>query len=74
MDGTTLWWQSKTIWASIVALLAGALTLAGINLDAALQSQLVELISGLGSLVAGAVAWYGRAKATTTISPNLVKK
>jgi hypothetical protein len=64
MNGTKPWWQSKTVWGSIVALFAGAATLAGLKLDATLQDQLAELITGAANLVAGALAWYGRAKAT----------
>jgi hypothetical protein len=68
MDGTKLWWRSKTVWGSIVALLAGVATLAGLKLDATLQDQLAELITGAANLVAGALAWYGRARAQGALS------
>ena len=68
MNNTKVWWQSKTVWASIVAVLAGVATLAGVNLDATLQDELVELITGTANLAAGATAWYGRAKAQTTLT------
>lgn len=68
MNNTKVWWQSKTVWASIVAVLAGIATLAGVNLDATLQDELVNLITGTANLIAGATAWYGRAKAQTTLT------
>ncbi len=67
MNGTKVWWQSKTVWGSIIALVAGAATLAGVKLDATLQDQLAQLLSGAGEIVGGALAWYGRAKATGAI-------
>jgi hypothetical protein len=63
MNGTKVWWQSKTVWGSIIALLAGAATLAGVKLDATLQDQLAQLLTGAGEIVGGALAWYGRARA-----------
>lgn len=72
MNGTgKAWWASKTTWGAIVALLAGVATLAGVKLDATLQDQLAELIVGLANIVGGAVAFYGRVKASTTINPTL---
>lgn len=68
MNGTKVWWQSKTVWGSIVALLAGVATLAGVKLDATLQDQLVELIVGIANIVGGAIAWYGRVKAEGALS------
>lgn len=68
MNGTKVWWQSKTVWGSIVALLAGVATLAGVNLDATLQDQLAELIVGVANIAGGAIAWYGRVKAEGALS------
>lgn len=74
MTGTTAWYMSKTVWGSIIALLAGFATLAGVKLDATLQDQLAELLVGVANIVGGAVAFYGRVKATTTISPSVLTK
>ena len=68
MNGTKVWWQSKTVWGSIIALLAGVATLAGVKLDATLQDQLAQLLSGAGEIVGGALAWYGRVKASGAIA------
>lgn len=68
MNGTKVWWQSKTVWGSIIALLAGVATLTGVKLDATLQDQLVELIVGVANIAGGAMAWYGRVKAEGALS------
>ena len=68
MNGTKPWWQSKTVWGSIIALLAGFATLAGLKLDATLQDQLAELITGAANIAGGFIAWYGRVKAQSTLS------
>ena len=47
---------SKTIWGALIALLAGALSLLGYQLAPADQAELVNLASGLGAAVGGAVA------------------
>lgn len=62
-DTTKPWWTSKTVWGSIIAMLAGVATFAGLKLDATLQDQLAELVVGLANVVGGALAWYGRVKA-----------
>ncbi len=67
MNGTKPWWQSKAVWGSIVALLAGLATLAGLKLDATLQDQLAELITGAANVAGGLLAWYGRAKAANAL-------
>ena len=68
MNGTKPWWQSKTVWGSIIALLAGLATFAGLKLDATLQDQLAELITGAANVAGGLIAWYGRAKAQSALS------
>jgi hypothetical protein len=67
MNGTKVWWQSKTVWGAMIALLAGVATLGGLKLDATLQDQLADVLTGLGEVVGGALAWYGRVKASGAI-------
>ena len=62
MNGTKVWWQTKSVWGSVVALAAGLATLAGVNLDATLQDQLAELITGAATIAGGLLAWVGRAR------------
>lgn len=67
MNGTKVWWQSKSVWGSLIALFAGVATLAGVKLDAAVQDQLAELLTGAGDVVGAAIAFYGRITAKAAI-------
>ena len=67
MNGTKVWWQSKAVWGSVIALFAGVATLAGVKLDATLQDQLAALLTGAGEVVGGALALYGRITAKTVL-------
>ena len=61
------WYQSKTILASIVtviALIAGGFNL---NIDAQTQGEAVELVSVVVGVIGSVFAIYGRVKASKTI-------
>ena len=61
------WFQSKTILASIVtviALIAGGFNL---NIDAQTQGEAVELVSVVVGVIGSVFAIYGRIKASKTI-------
>ena len=67
MDETKVWWQSRTILASIVtviALIAGGFNL---TIDTQTQGEVVELVSVVVGVVGSAVAIWGRVKASKTI-------
>ena len=68
MKNTKPWWQSKTVWASIVTLLAGIASLAGVSLDATLQDELAILITAMAEIVSGAIALFGRMQAQTRLT------
>ncbi len=61
------WYQSRTIWASAVAIGASLLKLGGHELPTELQGQAVDLILTVVTAIGGAIALYGRVKANTTI-------
>jgi len=75
------WWQSKGIWGTLIAALSGLITLVtgGHGLDPADQAflsmqawNLVNAVSSIVTIVAAILGWYGRWKATTTISNKVV--
>ena len=68
MNNTKAWWQSKTVWGSLIALLAGVATLAGVKMDASVQDQLAELLTGAGNVVGAAIAFYGRITAKAVLA------
>jgi hypothetical protein len=67
MNGTKVWWQSKAVWGSAIAMVAGVVSLAGVQLDASLQDELASLLTGAGEVVGGALALYGRLTAKTVL-------
>lgn len=68
MNTTKPWWRSRTVWAAAVSVLAGLLGLAGLNLDATLQDELVNLLTGAAEIGAGIMAFIGRFQASTTLT------
>ena len=68
MTTTKPWWRSRTVWAAAVSVLAGLLGLAGLNLDATLQDELVNLLTGAAEIGAGFMAFIGRVQASTTLT------
>ncbi len=67
MNGTKPWWESKTIWGSIITVVAVASGLFGIQIDAQTQGLLVDnitaLVSAGGAIVGALLGIYGRVKA-----------
>ena len=67
MTNTKPWWQSKTVWAAAVTMLAGLFHLSGIELSATLQDELVTLVTACAEIAAGITAFIGRLKADARI-------
>lgn len=62
------WYLSRTIWASMVALLYPAGNLLGIPIGMVEQATLVDALMQLAAAGAGIFAIIGRLKATSRIS------
>lgn len=67
MTNTKPWWLSRTVWAAAVTVLAGLFHLAGIELAATLQDELVTLVTACAEIAAGIIAFIGRLKADARI-------
>jgi len=68
---TKPWYQSKTIWGAIIAMIAPMLALLthnGVHILPADQDQLADLLSGAGTTFGGILAILGRASARTQIA------
>lgn len=67
MTNTKPWYTSKTIWGSLIAMIAGISSAFGLELDATTQADLLDgvlkVIAAGGSLL----AIYGRLSATNAI-------
>jgi hypothetical protein len=57
------WYQSKTVWGALVAILASLLQASGTAIDASGQDQLANNLVALSGAIGGLVALYGRLSA-----------
>ncbi len=67
MNGTKPWWESKTIWGSIITVVAVTTGLFGIQIDPQTQAVLVDNVTALmsagGAIMGAILGIYGRVKA-----------
>ncbi len=63
MTGSKPWYLSRTIWASIVAVLASAASLTGLPLDGLDNSALTDTLLQAIAAISGLVAIFGRLSA-----------
>lgn len=66
------WYLSRAVWGGVVAILAGLLSAFGINLDEAAQVDAVNIGLALAGAIGGALAIYGRVKASAPIGKPTV--
>lgn len=64
---TKPWYQSKTIWASLVALAAVIAQALGLSIGEEDQAALVDAILNAVAIAGTFIAVYGRTKATKSI-------
>ena len=67
------WYQSKTIWASLLVVVVALLSMLGRTKEAAVVTEqsegLATWVVQLVTLIAGAIAFYGRITAKKIITP-----
>ena len=61
------WYESKTIWSSLIAILAAVGSVFGFNLDQESQMQMSEIALQLVTVVASVLAVFGRLSAKSII-------
>lgn len=61
------WWESKTVWGGVIALLGGLAAGFGYVVSPEDQEIISGGIVGIASAVGGLLAVYGRVKATKAI-------
>jgi cytochrome bd-type quinol oxidase subunit 1 len=67
MNSEKNWFQSKTIWGSVVAILAAIGSAFGIPIDIASQSELADALVQVGGAIGALFAIYGRFSASERI-------
>ena len=67
MIDTKYWYQSKTVWGALIAILASVLHAGGFELGSKAQNELADGIVALTGAVGGLLALYGRLSAATRL-------
>jgi len=61
------WYQSKTIWGALMAVLATAFPLIGRMGVEGLSGDVVQVAAGIAAVIGGGIAIYGRYKAAAPV-------
>lgn len=61
------WYASRTIWGSIIALLAAVASAFGVEIDQQMQTTFIESVLQLVAIGGSMLAVFGRMTATTQI-------
>jgi hypothetical protein len=67
MNSEKNWYQSKTIWGALVAILAAIASAAGVPIDIGIQTEIVDGLVQIGGAVGALFAIYGRFSASERI-------
>ena len=67
MDDVKKWYQSRSVWGGIVALVAAICGLLGIQIDAATHEALIVSLANGAAAIGAAVAIFGRLAAQKTL-------
>jgi hypothetical protein len=63
MNDSKQWYESKTVWGALVAILASLMQAAGVHFDVAGQDQLADSLVAISGALGGLIALYGRMSA-----------
>ncbi len=67
MEDVKKWYQSRSVWGGIVALVAAVCGLLGIQIDAATHDMLVVSLANGAAAIGAVVAIFGRLAAQKTL-------
>ncbi|MCO6186680.1 hypothetical protein [Rhizobium sp. L1K21] len=63
MDDLKLWYQSRTVWGALIAILASVAQMGGVHVDTSTQGDIAANLVSLSGALGGLIAIYGRVKA-----------
>ena len=66
-DNSKTWLQSKTIWGALIAIAASAASLAGVEIEAGEQTEILDRIISLVAAGGGILAIIGRIAARSRL-------
>ena len=62
------WYESRTIWGSLIAIAAALSSTLGVSIDGATQTELASIVVQFAGAAGSLLAIYGRLVATDMIS------
>lgn len=62
-DDLKAWYQSRTVWGALIAILASLANAAGLEVSAGDEGELVDLMVSAVGTIGGLIALYGRISA-----------
>ncbi|MDX3973021.1 hypothetical protein [Shinella sp.] len=57
------WYQSRTVWGALIAILASLAHVAGVEVTAGDEGELADLVVSAAGTIGGLIALYGRISA-----------
>lgn len=70
MEDVKQWYNSKTVWGALIAIVASVLQMKGIDLGAADQSSIADALVSIAGAAGGLLAVYGRVTASAAIAAH----
>ncbi|WP_176083409.1 hypothetical protein [Martelella sp. HB161492] len=67
MENVKKWYLSKTVWGALIAISASLAKVGGVEVDAGMQTELLNSIMTLVSAGGGVLALIGRLSATKSL-------
>ncbi|AOF91685.1 hypothetical protein [Sinorhizobium sp. RAC02] len=62
-DDLKAWYQSRTVWGALIAILASLANAAGVEVTAGVEGELADLIVAAAGTIGGMLVLYGRISA-----------
>ncbi|WP_445682824.1 hypothetical protein [Radicibacter daui] len=70
MTDSKPWWQSRTLLGAFITLASAAASASGLQVDSALQGDVMNTVTAAGSVVGAAISIWGRLKADSKLSAS----
>lgn len=68
MSDSKPWWQSRTLLGAFITLASAAAGANGLQVDSALQGDVMNTLTAAGSVAGAAISIWGRLKADSKLS------
>ncbi|TPW29436.1 hypothetical protein FJU08_13955 [Martelella alba] len=67
MEDVKKWYLSKTVWGAMITILASLAKIGGVDVDAGIQTEILNSVMALVTAGGGLLALFGRISATKSL-------